>query len=178
VQRIQNIFAEIADVAVVTTAADGESLTEISNSCRFFDLIWASETGRRAITASWANLAQQVDPRPQFVTDVAGMQSARARIEIKGRLEAMLIAGQFYLEAPDPDEEVARINHLAAQYGLDPQALAEAAREIPILDEARQRRIGAWLQSVAHTFEEISYERAELLGRLKLIAEMSTLQPA
>ena len=178
VQRLQNVFAEVAGTGAVTTTPNGEPLTEMSNSCRFCSLILASESGRRACIASWSKLAEQVAPEPQFATCHAGLQYTRARIELNGRLEAVLICGQFYAEAPTPDEEAARIQHLAEQYGLDPQALTEAAREIGVLDEYKRARIGAWLQSVAHTFEEIGYERAELMGRLQRIAEMSTLQPA
>jgi excisionase family DNA binding protein len=178
VQRLQNVFAEVAGTGAVTTTAAGEPLTDMSNSCRFCNLILSSEAGRRACTASWAKLAGQPDHAPRFATCHAGLQYARARIELNGKLEAMLISGQFYAEAPSPDEEAARIQHLAEQYGLDPETLAEAAPEIPVLDELKRTRLGAWLQSVAHTFEEIGYERAELMGRLQRIAEMSTFQPA
>jgi excisionase family DNA binding protein len=177
VQRIQQVFAEIADTAAVTTTASGEPLTQMSNSCRFCSLILGSESGRQACSASWAKLAEQSSRAPQFATCHAGLQYARARIEINGKLEAMLISGQFYAEAPTPEEEAARIRRLAEQYGLDPDTLAEAAWEIRVLDEQKQARIGEWLQSVAHTFEEIGCERAELMGRLQRIAEMSVLQP-
>jgi ligand-binding sensor protein len=150
----------------------------MSNSCRFCSLILASESGRRACSASWAKLADQSSHAPRFATCHAGLQYARARIELNGKLEAMLISGQFYTKVPTPDEEAARIQHLAEQHGLDPETLIEAAQEIRVLDEHKQARIGEWLQSVAHTFEEIGYERAELMGRLQRIAEMSTLQPA
>jgi excisionase family DNA binding protein len=178
VQRLQNVFAEVAGTGAVTTTASGEPLTEMSNSCRFCNLILASESGRQACIASWSKLAEQSGHEPQFATCHAGLQYARARIELNGRLEAMLISGQFYAEAPTPDEEATRIQHLAAQYGLDPRALTEAAQEISVLDEHKRARIGAWLQSVAHTFEEIGHERAELMDRLRRIAEMSTFQPA
>jgi excisionase family DNA binding protein len=178
VQRIQNVFADIAGTGAITTDATGQPLTEMSNSCRFCNLILASEPGRQACIASWSKLVEQSKREPQFATCHAGLQYARARIELNGRLEAMLITGQFYTEAPTPNEEAARIQHLAEQYKLDPETLAEAAQEIQVLDEHKRARIGEWLQSVAHTFEEIGGERAELMGRLHRIAEMSTLQPA
>jgi excisionase family DNA binding protein len=178
VQRIQNVFADVAGTGAVTTDATGQPLTEMSNSCHFCSLILASESGRQACAASWAKLAEQSGHAPRFATCHAGLQYARARIELNGRLEAMLISGQFYAEAPTPNEEAARIQHLAERYKLDPETLAEAAQEIQVLDEHKQARIGEWLQSVAHTFEEIGCERAELMGRLHRIAEMSTLQPA
>jgi len=176
VQAIQDVFAELAGIGSVTTAPSGEPLTEISNSCAFCNLILGSETGRRGCIASWRRLAEQPEKHPQFVTCHAGLQYARARIELDGELTAMLIAGQFYAAPPDPEEEALRIRRLAEAYGLDRQALAEAAPELPVLDGRKQEQIGGWLERVAHTFEEIGRERAELIGRLQRIAAMSSLE--
>jgi hypothetical protein len=104
------------------------------------------------------------------------LQYARARIEVGKAPIAMLIAGQFYLTPPDPDEQAARVRQLAALHGLDQPALADAAAELLILDERKQAQIGKWLETVAHTFEQIAHERAELMGRLRRIAAISDLE--
>jgi len=173
IQSIQNMFAEMAGVGSVTTAPDGEPLTEISNCCHFCNLILSSESGRQACIASWRKLAKQSEYRPNFVNCHAGLQYARARIEMNGQLEAMIIAGQFYAQPPDTGEEEARVQHLANKHGLDAQELAEAVQNLPVLDQHKQARIGTWLESVAHTFEEIGHERADMMNRLRNIAEMS-----
>ena len=178
IQHIQNVVAEVAGVSLVTVAASGEPLSEMSNSSRFCRLIQSCGSGRRACMASWAKLAEQPERSPQFATCHAGLQYARSRIELDGRLEAMFVAGQFYTAPPAAPEETQRIQHLAATHGLDAQALAEAVRDIPVLDDHKQARISGWLQSVAHTIEEIGQERAELMGRLRRISEMSSLEPA
>jgi len=178
IQHIQNVVAEVAGVSLVTVAASGEPLSEMSNSSRFCRLIQSCASGRRACMAAWAKLAEQPERSPQFATCHAGLQYARSRIELDGRLEAMFVAGQFYTAPPAAGEETQRIEHLAATHGLDAEALAEAVRDIPVLDDHKQARIGGWLQSVAYTFEEIGRERAELMGRLRRIAEMSSLEPA
>ena len=178
IQPIQDVFAEIAQVGSVTTAPDGEPLTDISNSCRFCNIVLESESGRSACIASWRRLADQPERRPAFATCHAGLQYARARIDVAAEgqnLTAMLIAGQFYAHAPRPDEEAARVRALAADHGLDADALQEAARELPTLDDHTRARIGGWLERVAHTFEEIGRERADLLGRLVRIARESHL---
>jgi excisionase family DNA binding protein len=174
IQPVQNVFAEVAGVGSVTTAPNGEPLTEISNSCRFCNLILATESGRRACQASWARLASQPEPQPHFVACHAGLQYARARIEVNGVFEAMLIAGQFYIQRPEATEEMARIQALAEKHGLAPADLAEAAREILLLEAHKQARIGDWLESVAHTFEQIGCERKDFIDRLQRIAEMSS----
>ncbi len=178
IQRIQNVFAEIAGVGAVTAAPSGEPLTEMSSGCRFCRLIQASESGRQACVASWRRLAEQPDHQPQFVTCHAGLQYARSRIEINDNLAAVLVAGQFYADTPSPGEQQSRVSRLAEAFTLDAAALAEAAREIPVLDAHKRTGIGTWLQSVAHTFAEIGHERAELMGRLRRIAEMTAFEPA
>lgn len=176
VQRLQDVFAEVAQVGVVTTDPAGAPMTAISNSCAFCNLILASETGRRACQDSWARLAKQSEQGPAFVKCHAGLQYARARIELSGReLAAMLIAGQFYARPPEAAEEAARVQALARRHGIDEQALSQAAPRLPVLDERLRRQIGNWLDKVAHTFEDIGRERADFVDRFRMIAEMSKI---
>ncbi|MEW5956815.1 MAG: PocR ligand-binding domain-containing protein [Chloroflexota bacterium] len=175
VQGIQKVFAEITGVATVVTAPNGEPLTELSNSCRFCDLILSSEAGRQGCYASWRNLAEQSERRPVFVACHAGLWYARARLEVNNHLHGMLIAGQYYLEPPDSIEERDRLQRLATAYRLDVTTLTAAALELPVLDDIKQAHMGAWLKSVAQTFEQIGLERANLIGRLRHIAEVSRL---
>ncbi len=177
VQAIQDVFADVASLGSVTTAPDGEPLTKISNPCAFCQLIMASETGRKACIKSWRDLANRPEHRTEFVSCHAGLQYARARIEVEGTFTAMLIAGQFYAEAPDEAEQAERVARLAADYGIDPAALAEAVRDLPVLNDKQLKRIGGWLETVAHTFEDIGHERSELMRRLRRIAEMSQFEP-
>jgi excisionase family DNA binding protein len=174
-QPIQNVFAEIAQIGSVTTAPDGEPLTQLSNSCRFCNLILATESGRRGCTESWRRLAQQSEKPPKFGSCHAGLQYACSRVEVEGEFVAILVAGQFYSRPPRADEQAERVTRLARAHGIDGELLTVAARELKTLDEPRHAKIGSWLDSVAHTFEQIASERAQLMGRLERIAEMSTL---
>jgi excisionase family DNA binding protein len=176
VQMIQNVFSEIAQVASVTTGPDGQPLTAFSGSCAFCELIMSSEQGRQACVASWSRLSEQKERQPRFATCHAGLQYARARIEVDNELAAMLIAGQFYTEAPDAEEVSERTQRLAQTYGIEAEALFEAAQHLPVLDERKRAALGAWLESVAHTFEDIARERTGLMNRLRTIAAMSTLE--
>lgn len=175
IQPIQDVFAEVAAIGAVTTAPDGKPLTQLSNGCQFCTLMLSSESGRLACMRSWQQLAAQSDRRPAFVACHAGLQYARARIELDGELIALLIAGQFYAQAPDPGEAQRRVEQLAATHGLDALALAEAARIIPTLDQRMRSKIGSWLERVAGMLETIGHERHELMGRLRRIAAMSNL---
>lgn len=175
VAPIQKVFAEVAEVGAVTTDVDGQPMSEVSHSCRFCNLILASDKGRAGCIASWRRLAQQSSYHPQFYTCHAGLHYARARIEIEGELTAMLFAGQFYLEAPDKPEETERVARLAVEYGIEEGLLMEAIQSMRILPLARHARITEWLEQVASTFEDIGEERAELMGRLQRISQMSAI---
>ncbi len=177
IQPIQNVFAQIAEVGSVTTDPDGVPITELSNACRFCTLIMSTDAGRRACSESWRELAQQTERRPQFTYCHAGLQYARARIEVDGELAAMSIAGQFHATAPDPEKQSRQVRVLAEAYGIDPEELEQAADEVKVLDERKRTQLGGWLVTVAQTFEQIANERSELMTRLQRIAEMTTFTP-
>jgi excisionase family DNA binding protein len=176
VQPVQDVFAEIAEVGAVTTGPDGQALTRISNPCDFCKLILGSEGGRQKCIASWRKLAEQKEAAPEFLKCHAGLEYARARIEVNRNLIAMLIAGQFNVESPDPAEEKVRYHRLAGSYSIDEDSLVQAARQIPLLDARKVPQLSHWLEEVAHTFEKISSERADLMSRLRHIAEMSVFE--
>ena len=175
-QPVQDVFAELAEIGSVTTDQHGTPLTQISNSCDFCNLILSSETGRKACQRSWQELAKQEKIAPEFTACHAGLQYARARIMAQRETIALLISGQFYAEPPDAAEQAARIEALAQAYDLDPRMLAMAAQNIRVLDKRLVTQITHWLSRVAKTFEQISIERADMLSRLRQIAEMSDFQ--
>jgi excisionase family DNA binding protein len=175
VQPVQDVFAEVAEVGAVTADKDGNALTRVSNSCDFCKLIMGSDEGRAACNASWRKLVSQEKTSPEFTTCHAGLQYARARIEVQGELIAILIAGQFYVQKPDAQEEKERILALAQKYRISEDLLLRASKQISALDDRKVSQISGWLERVAGTFEQISSERVNLMGRLRQIAEMSAL---
>jgi excisionase family DNA binding protein len=175
-QPIQDVFAEVAQIGAVIADVDGNALTRMSNSCDFCKLIMGSDEGRAACMASWKKLADQQDAAPGFTTCHAGLQYARSQIKVQGELLAILVAGQFYAEEPDPQEETQRIETLARKYHINKDLLMQAAKQISVLDERKVSQIGGWLVRVANTFEQISSERTNLMGRLRQIAEMSVIE--
>ena len=176
IQPVQDVFAEIAEVGAVTTDKGGNPVTHISNSCDFCKLILGSDEGRTACMESWRKLVSQEDASPEFTTCHAGLQYARARIEVQGELIAILVAGQFYVDAPEADEENQRIEALAQKYHISESLLKAASQQISTLNERKTQQISGWLERVAHTFEDISSERVNLIGRLRQIAEMSVIE--
>ncbi len=175
-QPMQDVFAEIAEVGAVTTDAHGQPLTHMSNSCDFCKLVLGSAEGRRACIQSWHELARQDDPSSKFSSCHAGLQYASARIEVQGELVALLVSGQFYTQSPSSQEEAERVHSLAETLHIDESLLSRAAAKIPVLDSRKGSQIREWLKKVAHTFEQISSERANLMHRLKQIAMMSDFE--
>lgn len=176
-QPVQDVFAEIAEVGSVTTDQEGNPLTRLSNSCDFCKLILGSDEGRQSCIASWRMLAEQKDSAPEFTSCHASLQYARARIEVGGELIAILVAGQFYTQSPNAEEETERLRALSQKYHIDENLLVQASRQIPVLDDRKIPQIRGWLERVARTFEQISSERADLMSRLRQIAEMSVINP-
>lgn len=174
-QSVQDVSAETMEVGAITTDLDGQPLTEISNSGRFCNLIRSTESGNQACINSWRKLARQHDFAPRFVTCHAGLHYARASIELDDTSFAMLVTGQFYIMAPDPDEVKQRVARLAHLHDLDEAELARAAAELPILSPKKQEKITRWLEKLADTFSLLGRERADMLDRLRRIASMSAV---
>lgn len=174
-QPIQDVFAEIAQVGSVTADLDGIPVTKISNACDFCKLIRGSGEGRLACHQSWKQLADQKGKTPEFNTCHAGLNYARARIEINNELIAILVAGQFYLKFPDSEEEEDRLNYLSRKYCINLDILNLAAQKITVLEMRKTSQISGWLEQVARTFNQISSERADLMTRLKQISKISEI---
>ncbi len=174
-QSVQDVSAETMEIGAVTTDLDGQPLTEVSNSCQFCNLIRSTKSGYQACVDSWSKLARQHDSAPHFVTCHAGLHYARARIELDDTPYAMLITGQFYIMAPNPNEVKQRVAKLAQLHGLDEAELVRAAAELPILSPKTQEKITHWLEKLADTFSLIGRERADMLDRLRRIASMSSV---
>ena len=176
IQPVQDVFAELAEIGAVTTDNKGNPLTRISNSCDFCKLILGSDEGRAACVASWHKLVEQEKTSPEFTTCHAGLQYARARIEGQGRLLGILVAGQFHVSEPDAGQDFLNIEEIAEKYHINKDLLEQASKQISVLDERKAGQISGWLERVATTFEQISSERVNLMGRLRQIAEMSVIE--
>lgn len=174
IQPIQDVFAEVAGVGAVTVDPDGAPLTAPSGGCRFCALVQSRPSGFAACRESWRRIAAAAPGT--FGTCHAGLNYTHGAISVEGAPVAMIIAGQFYAQPPDPARAAADQARLAAEHDLDPTALAEAAAAISTLDARTHGHLAGWLRRVAGTFETIAHERATLLGRLRRIAEMTVLE--
>lgn len=172
-QGMQAVSAEAIGVGAIITDTTGKPLTQMSNPCRFCQLIFASKKGQAACLANYAQLAHQAGPTFAQTTCHAGLQCLGGEIKINGVKTAVFITGQY--QSATHVNQAHRVPQLAHAYDLDVDDLRQAAAEIPTFDQTQQEKIAAWLPKLTQTLSEIGQERAELLGRLQRIAAMSAV---
>lgn len=178
VKEVQDIFAGIIGVGAVTVTMQGTPLTDPTYSNPFCELIMSSESGKHACQSSWRKIALKNTGEPEFQTCHAGLCYKRSVIQSENNQIAWLIAGQFYIKSPDPEIEAKRLEELAAMYQIPKEKLLEAAKKIPVINKSQQDQVKEWTPKVAGTVQSILCERADLIGRLKRIAELSSINPS
>lgn len=171
---IQEVFADVAQIGVLLTKPNGEQITEISNSCKFCNLILDSEKGYQGCVASWERLSHLDTIDPKFVTCHAGLNYAGARIKNSNKHLAMFIAGQFYSQKKDSVLEKERVKNLAYKYNINEQELLKAAKEIRVLEKRWVNKIVQWLIRISNTFEAVIKEREGFLRRFEKIMSLSS----
>ncbi len=175
VKTIQDVVAEICGVGSITTDESGIPLTQISNCQPFCKLMMNNPEGLKGCQASWHALSSNGKHTSTFYTCHAGLQYAYAPIKVNEKFAAMYIAGQFRTEKIDQLDEERQLQMLAEKYHMDIQELRHAAAKIPVLPEASQNQMTAWLTKVANTFGQLGHERTEMVNRLRQIAVMSKI---
>ena len=178
VREVQEIFAGIIGIGAVTVTLRGTPLTEPTNASPFCKLMLSSEAGRQACQSSWRRIVLDETGEPDFQICHAGLCYMRSPIYAENTQIAWLIAGQYYLSSPNHEKEKERIEQLAAEYSIPVEELLEAAQKIPVLKKFQQEQVREWTPKVANTVQSILCERAELMGRLQRIAELSSISPS
>ncbi len=178
VSKVQNIFAGIIGVGAITITLQGDALTEPSYSNPFCKLMLSCESGRQACQASWRKIALRSSGQPPFQICHAGLCYQRAIISLNDQPAAWLVAGQFYINPPDPTQLRERMTSLAEKHNLPKSQLVEAALKIPLLKKYQQEQVQEWTPNVAKTISSILLERYNLMNCLQRISELSSIRPA
>jgi len=177
-QTIQDGFADLAGMATSIRDAEGRLVTRPSYSNRFCEMIGGplheNEACRLSNYAAAAAAAAQGAAAPVRYVCHAGLTQYAACIQLDGRALGTVVLG----DAPDTPLSRERIDELADAYGLDVDALAEAAAELePLSDERMQSAVG-FLQLLANTLARLCWQQAVLRDRveeLTFLAETSRL---
>jgi len=177
VQKVQEIYAGIIGIGAVSVTLKGEALTDPTFSNPFCKLMLSNPSSRQACQASWRKIALRTTGQPSFQVCHAGLSYARSQIGFNDKPAAWMISGQFYINPEDREKEQERLEQLAVKHDLPLPKLVEAASKIPVLNKSQQSQVQEWTPKVAATIQSILCERADLVGRLERIAELSTIQP-
>jgi excisionase family DNA binding protein len=178
VERVQAIFAGIIGVGAITVTLRGDPLTQPTFSNPFCKLMLSNPSGRLACQSSWRKIALRTTGQPPFQICHAGLCYQRAIINLNEQPAAWLVAGQFYINPPDREQEKARLEQLANKHDIPLSQLSEAAWKIPVVKKYQQEQLEEWTPKVADTVHAILSERADLMNRLQRIAELSSIRPA
>ncbi|MDX9828831.1 MAG: PocR ligand-binding domain-containing protein [Anaerolineae bacterium] len=176
-QSIQNILADAVGMGALTVTPDGQLLTKPSNPNAFCSLLLGS-AARQRCADWWRTTAQGLKGRVQVLTCHAGLRCACGRVDVQGRPQAVLFAGQYVDSAVDPQgrDQLARMAALQeAAHDVPPASLLQALKAAPVPDEDCQARLLHLAPRVIAAFAEIIDERARLMGRLRRIAEITNL---
>ncbi len=176
VQTIQDLFSEVGQVSGLVVDVQGEPLTEVSRLCRFCQVIRQNPNGRQACQASWKEFARQSAAGSRYFTCHAGVQYISAPILDSGTPVGYFLAGEFYWQAAEAQEEANRIQRLAASYLLPVDTLQQAARTIPVIAAEQQSRVETWPQTAARAVESILGERSSFTRRLQQIADLTQIR--
>jgi excisionase family DNA binding protein len=172
VQAIQEICAEALDIGFVTLDLEGRTLTKVSNSCPFCDLILSTAKGRNRCAADW----KQVNSG-QMHTCHAGLLCTSALVKINHQPVAITAGCQFAVRTTPSDEAPGqhRIPLLSVELGVNQEVLEAAGNTLRLMQEEHMDRVVSLVERAAATFAEIGQERLALLSRLQHIAEMSKI---
>lgn len=178
VKMVQEIFAGIIGIGAITVTLQGDALTEPNYANPFCKLMLSNPSSRQACQASWRKIALHTTGEPPFQICHAGLCYQRSMINMDDQPAAWLVAGQFYINPPDRDQEKERLEQLANKHNIPLSQLTEAASKIPVLKKYQQEQVQEWTPKVADTVHSILCERADLMNRLQRIADLSTIHPA
>jgi excisionase family DNA binding protein len=176
VQEVQEIFAGIIGIGAISVTLRGDPLTEPTYSNPFCKLMLSSPSGRQACQASWRKIALRTSGEPPFQVCHAGLCYQRSIITLNDQPAAWLVAGQFYVTAPDPEKEIENLEQLANKHDISFSTLKNAASKIPVLKRYQQEQVQEWTPKVANTINSILCERSDLMNRLQRIADLSNIR--
>jgi len=177
-QSIQDGFADLVGMATSIRDAEGRLVTRPSYSNRFCEMLGGALHENKACrlsnyAAASAAAAEGAAAPVRYVCH-AGLTQYAACIRLGGRALGTVVLGN----APDAPLPRERINELAEAYGLDADALAEAAAELEPLPDERMHSAVGFLQLLANTLARLCWQQAVLRDRveeLTLLAETSRL---
>jgi len=175
VQTIQDLFAEVGQISALVVDMQGRELTRVSRPAALHQILAESPAALESCRACWREFARASLSGERNFTCHSGLQYTAAPIRDRGEPIGLFLAGQFYSQPPDPGEEAARLDRLAAAYNLPLEDLRLAAAAVSVIDPQLRARVETWPFLAARAVESILKERVGFIERLQRIANLTQL---
>ena len=157
-QRVQDAFAKMTGLAVITVDADGVPVTKGSNFCAFCSLYNRnSPLGAfrcQSCDANGAKLALEAG-KPVSYTCHAGLVEFAAPILANDTMIGYFVGGQVRTTPPN----VSSILQGAREIGVDAIAYLQSAINVPTIGQEEIDRAAAFLYTIADVISSITYHR-------------------
>jgi excisionase family DNA binding protein len=173
IQLIQDAFAEILGVMMVTTDMQGQSVTTISNPCGFYMALTQDPDALSQCIRSWQQLAASPAIEPKFYPNEMELLCARGLIRVGSELKGMVIIGGIAPELWPPSHD--QIAGLAKTFSVSPAHVEANVNGVYHLDKIAQEKALRSVQRIADIFSHIAEDRNVLSGRLQTIASLTAL---
>lgn len=173
VQLIQDAFADILGVMMVTTDMQGNPATQVSNPCGFYAALMQSPDSLAQCVRSWQDLAASTALSPRFVPSEIVLLCARGLIRVESELKGMVVIGGIAPEIWPPSE--AELKLLADTFGVSASYVQANVDAVYRLDRPAQDKALRSVQRVADIFSHIVSDQNALCVRLQAIASLTSL---
>jgi len=173
VQLIQDTFAEALNLMLIITDMQVNPITRLSNPCGLFVAVNRHTNALQKCIEGWQALAATVELEPRFTRSHLGLLCARALVRVGSELKGMVIVGGIAPDDWPPSQE--EIEAIAATFEVSPKVLIPHLEEVYHLEQDRRAWMLSLLQRIADIISHIATERSVLLGKLKTIAQLTSL---
>ncbi len=171
VQTIQDLFSDVSQVGALVVDIDGDTVTQISHSCSFCQMILSSPAGADACRATWRAIGTHGGG--PYASCHAGLLYAPTPIMDKGGKTGTYLIGPFLLKGYETGEEAAQAKQMAVKYDLPKEALQQALSTVPVMGPEKQPYLSTWPVAAVKAVQSILVERRGFLERLQQIANLT-----
>ncbi len=161
VQLIQDTFADMLGVMILTTDMQGRPITRISNPCGYFtSLVEQDPRVVEQCIHTWQQLAGDPALAPKFSTSELELLCARGAIHVGTELKGMVIVGGIAPENWPPSTE--RMAAIAETLDLNATAVQAGIDAVYRLDRTAQTRVLGFVQRIADIISHIVEDRGRI----------------
>ena len=174
-QKLQDLFSEVHQVASIITYPDGRPITQTSNFCKLCgDIIRKTKKGSESCRKSDSIIGKSNKENVIIRKCLsAGLWDAGVGIKLGDRHIANWMIGQVRSE--DFDEE--NILKYAKQIDVDEKLFVQAYREVPVMSETKFRKIVEMLNVYVDQLSNTIYNKFLLKEANRELREISNSLP-